>query len=1539
MTKVSKIVVRIGGISIEWILIAFILFAFFIRTSAVQTFLAQKATAYLSKELKTTVKIGKVDITFFNEVVLEDVLLLDKNKDTLIKMQDLYLKLDRYDQLKKNIFLASATLVNGTVHLTQDKKNGDFNFDFLEDYFANSDESSATSSKPFKLFLAAINLENIRFRYDDYRLEYQKYGMDYDHLDISKIDLNATDLKIIDGVIYGNIKHIKASERCGFELNHFEGIAKVSAEGIVVDQVKIKTPKSLVFAPKVHLLYDEYADILDFVDSVTFDSKLAKSIVSMKDISYFADDLEGMDEMVTVSGVVTKKVKDLRIEKLNLKFGNNSHVKGTVNLPDFDNFSSSFLNQKIDYAYLDLADIERINLPKFSVNKHFKLDEYLKRFKYIQATDLRLDGYESQFVIAADKIKTGLGSVYLDNGVMFTQNKANNSYLFERSQASEYDVKIEQFDLKQFLDDSDFGMVDGTFFLSGEAFSLNDIHFNQMEGNMNHFDYMNYAYKDIFIEQGSFIDNVFTAKIEVKDDNLALTYDGFIDFNENQHMLFTVDISKALLHNLNISLNEKSSLTSSFTVDIVGNSSNSMSGDITMNGIIYKEAGKTITIPKLNIAVNRGEKEDIFSIKSQLADLNIRGKIDFQTLVADFTNQFEKVVPSIFPKKAQLREKQRKASKSKFNYQLKTYDLDDFCAIFVPDLRVSPQTELSGHFDAPASTFSMQLNAKDIHYQNLKFNTIDLKQSIKENQISALYTVKHFSLSDSVSFDDVQFSTFGQNNILNSTLTWDTGTQNDSKIYWETTVLDNKNVVFNVSPSYFSVNEKRWETENEATISISEYTVSASKLKLKRNKQFISIDGKFSKNNADQMNFRVNDVDLDELSQLIGSDVKMKGQINGWGFLSNPYKNLSYMGDAIIEDLHLNKQEVGNVFIQSQWSKEVGNVTFNGDLVRRGEQTLRFDGQYLLDKENDNLDFNLLFDQTDLSFINGFVDSTIVTNIHGLLDGRLKVTGNLDQPILNGEVELLAGNAKVSTLGVNFGLDGTIKADQYGFYIDNMPINDEEGNTGKVIGTLYHTNFTNWNYDFLFDLETYPPTNPIFNPSGAVPLEKFLLLNTAYSEDELYYGKGYGNGTVDLSGNEENVSITVNVETKKGTTINFPMYGNTELTEEEKFLTFKSKTKDSTAFVPKIDFTGIDLDLNFKVTPEAKLKIIFNDQTGDEITATGSGDLNVTIDNLGDVALNGGFNVKEGLYNFTLGIIRQPFNIEEGGTIVWTGDPYNAKINLKSFYTVNANLSEISPEQLQGTNKGANQKINCYLLLTEDLMKPTIGFDIKAPKATDTDRALLSRITSDPEELNGQFFSLLLWKKFKPLKGSITSGSSSTAMDLLTNQINSILSQVSKDYKLNVNLDADDITGGNTVAVGLTKGFLDDRLIFNGSFGVESRSAATNYTGNTLIGNVSLEYLLNETGTIRVNIFNESNDYTIIQEKNLGPFTQGIGINYQEDFNSFNDFKMAQYVLDFFRTKENKKIKTKRRSNQKPTPSIQGIQNNATPTPTNGNKK
>ena len=92
-------------------------------------------------------------------------------------------------------------------------------------------------------------------------------------------------------------------------------------------------------------------------------------------------------------------------------------------------------------------------------------------------------------------------------------------------------------------------------------------------------------------------------------------------------------------------------------------------------------------------------------------------------------------------------------------------------------------------------------------------------------------------------------------------------------------------------------------------------------------------------------------------------------------------------------------------------------------------------------------------------------------------------------------------------------------------------------------------------------------------------------------------------------------------------------------------------------------------------------------------------------------------------------------------------------------------------------------------------------------------------------------------------------------------------------------MDAD-VTGDKTYEVGLSKEFLDERLIFSGSFGLEnSAQAASNSNQNYLIGDVSLEYLMNESGTFRINVFNESNQNRVIQDNNQGLFKQGVGLH------------------------------------------------------------
>lgn len=135
MTKVFKIIGRILGISIEWILIALILFAFAIRTSPVQTYLAQKATAFLSNELGTTFKIDAVSIVFIDRVALDGVLVLDEQQDTLAYIETLYATLDELNLDKNFVRLDHAELDGGTVHINREKETGDYNFWFITDYF------------------------------------------------------------------------------------------------------------------------------------------------------------------------------------------------------------------------------------------------------------------------------------------------------------------------------------------------------------------------------------------------------------------------------------------------------------------------------------------------------------------------------------------------------------------------------------------------------------------------------------------------------------------------------------------------------------------------------------------------------------------------------------------------------------------------------------------------------------------------------------------------------------------------------------------------------------------------------------------------------------------------------------------------------------------------------------------------------------------------------------------------------------------------------------------------------------------------------------------------------------------------------------------------------------------------------------------------------------------------------------------------------------------------------------------------------------
>ena len=1514
MSKILKITGNLLSLLLDWLLLILILFAFAIRTSTVQTFLAQKAASHLSKELNTTVKIGKVSIIFIDRLALDDVLILDQKKDTLAGIKTLFATVSEIDLKKNNIHLNRISIEKGTIHLNRDRKTGDYNYEFLEDYFSSGKKTK--KSKPVNLYVDNVSLIDIDFKYDDFRKSYSTYGMDYDHLDLKKIRLEAGNFSSSKNTFEFEVETLSTRDKCGFVLNDLSMNVKIDPQGLKISNLNIQTPLSSIHLPKFHLLLNEMDDFSYFEDSVRFDSEIAQSKVSLKDVSYFASALEGMDAQVTIEGKVKEYVKNLHISNLDLRTGKSIVIQGDLTLPDFRDWESAKIREHIRYANVPLHELGEIKLPVSSGSKTLNINPQVNAFGTIRVFDLKLDGSTRDISIYADSIKSNLGSIGLASGMQLKQ--LGDIYAFNTHDSLK-GVQFNAVSLNTLTGLTQFGLADGDIALKGSISDQGKVYLHKISGFVKRFDLMGYPYSNIEIKKGSFINNVFEGEMDVKDDNLDLTYNGRLDLNGDKHLQFSVDLTRAVLDKLQLSDKAGTRLSSNFRVDIFGDTPNKMRGNITLDGLLYIEGEKKIRVPSLSLHVERG-KEDVFHLQSKVADATLKGKINFETLISDFSNQFSKVFPSIQVQevnKNKSGKQKNKAVKSHFSYEIISKDLSEVLEIFVPELQIPKHSVLQGHYDGELSNFTLSFESPEVIYDSIHFKKIKFDQSLTSSGISAEYTVSELALSDSIIFHKVRFLANGTQENLLSELTWDKNTEDDSRISWETHIPNTNEINFELLPSYFSINQQKWEIEKESHLKIANNEFHITKLKIQRADQFISIDGKISRNDSDKLNFQLNDIDLKEISDLLGSEVAMKGKLNGWGYIANPYTNLTYMGDASIREFYLNEREVGDVYLQSDWNKQRESIRLEGDLTYRGAQTFKFDGNYYLDKETDNLDFDLVFDQTDIQFTNAFMDPDVIRNIKGVVDGRISVKGTPEFPKLKGEVNLLAGNAKVELLGVNFGLNGKIKADEYGFYIDNMPVLDEDGNSGSLIGSIYHSNFEDWNFDLQFDLDkntsVYQSAFLSFVP-GNTTMSKFLVLNTKFKEGDYYFGKAYVTGKANIFGYSDNLDITVDLKTQRGTTVNFPMFGMTELEEENGYIKFLKKGEDIQIEQPKIDFSGVNLDLNFKVTPDAKLKIIFNETTGDEISAAGSGDINIELDNLGDLSMEGTFRVKEGMYNFAMGPIKQPFYIEDGGTITWTGDPYNATIDLKTYYEVYANLTEIAPDQFQGSTANSTQKVQCYLGLTESLMKPAIGFDIKAPKADESGKALISRITGDKDELNRQFFSLMLWKRFQPLKGTTAAGGSA-AMDLVSNQINSMLSQVSKDYKLNVNLDSDQLSGESTYEFGVTKGFLDNRLILNGSFGVENVTSSSQ-SQSALIGDVRLEYLLNESGTVRINVFNESNDFSVINEKSLGPFTQGAGIHYQEDFDNFDNFKLAQYFLDIFRKKGNKRYPVKRNKRQ-----------------------
>nr|MBA3899472.1 translocation/assembly module TamB domain-containing protein [Bacteroidota bacterium] len=199
------------------------------------------------------------------------------------------------------------------------------------------------------------------------------------------------------------------------------------------------------------------------------------------------------------------------------------------------------------------------------------------------------------------------------------------------------------------------------------------------------------------------------------------------------------------------------------------------------------------------------------------------------------------------------------------------------------------------------------------------------------------------------------------------------------------------------------------------------------------------------------------------------------------------------------------------------------------------------------------------------------------------------------------------------------------------------------------------------------------------------------------------------------------------------------------------------------------------------------------------------------------------------------------------------------------------------------------------------------------PGSDEGTKTQLKTLLNNEQELNQQVFALLTLNRFVPTlyaggnnQGAVTSSGTnifSNSTEMLSNQLSNWLSQISKDFDIGVNYrpGVDQITS-QEVEVMLSTQLLNDRVVIDGNFGLpinQQNQVMQNHNQN-LVGDFNMEYKVSQDGRFRIRAFNRFNNY-LLNTVNT-PYTQGVGLFYRVEFNSFNE--LANRYINKFKRRE-----------------------------------
>lgn len=1452
----------------------------------IQKKISTTATNELSSRLGVPVKIGKVDIEWFNRLVLEGLYLEDQNGKVMFEANHVAAGFEVLPLLKGRFVFTTVRLFGFSVNLSKQTPGDKLNLQFVIDAFASKD--TIKKDKNIDLRFNSILIKRGNFSYNVGSESTTTGKFNPKHVNISNLSAKISLKAFNKDSLNANIKKMSFDEASGFSLNKLSLNIVGNQDSAFINNFEVRLPQTDLKIDRAIINLTEVDSISQLLNNAPVNLNIAPSQICLKDLSPFVPAFSNFMETIELSAEASGYINNIDLKRLTLKYSDKMLFVGKMDLKNIAHPEEAYVFGQVNKMYITTEGLSGLvnNFNKQPV----ELPAPITRLGTINFTG-EISGFFDNLV-AFGKLSSSIGSIQTD--MIFGSNKEKNIAAYLKGHIASSDLHIHEL----FNEDNPYGNARFDINLDASR-PINGNFSGTIHANISELDYKKYKYENIQLS-GKFKKNGFNGTLQIDDPNGALYAEGIFQHQgKNSIFNFTADLQHFRPQSLNLTDKyEAPEISVSLNADFTGDNIDNIEGSVTVNDLSFKTTPSSFFLKKLEVAASGYSEDRHLTIQSDILNGEITGAYSFKTIVPSFMNTFKGYVPALI----NVTQKEQKVQENNFSLLLSLENTEALSQTLKLPFTVQTPGRITGHYNNIYNRFRIEAYLPKFKMGKSMFESGYFTCENPEDKIKMELRAINYNAKGLRNY--LHLKADAKENRLNTFIGWANNKQRLFKadLSASTLFVEEENekgpatlrteIAINSSPLIIA--DSLWNIA-PANVMIRNGKIGIEDIHISHADQYIHLNGLVSKEPLDTLNLDLRQIELSYIFDILNIPVlQFGGKATGKFNINDVYGSRMLNTDLEIQDFSFNQVKLGRLNLFSEWDDMQKGILMLGSIYKNDSTWTDVNG-YIY-PVGPNAGLSLYFDANDINvaFLHPFVDK-VIKNLQGRAFGNIHLHGPFKALTVEGDAFVQDGGLGIEFLDTYYTFSDSVHLDSASVNLRNITVHDKFNNSSKVNLKFNHKHFHD--FDFLVNVQA----------------NNMLMYDASEKHNPMIYGTVFGSGSATIKGNDKLINFDINMQSEPKTSV-FLNFMNNNSAADYDFISFVDKKKiarNSTALStdsikevsPFTENEGAELRMNFllDITPDANIELIMDPIAGDRIKGNANGSLQIQYGTKSDLRMYGGVNIISGNYNFSLQqIIHKDFKIREGSSIDFRGDPFNANMNINAIYNLTANLSDLD-QSLVIESPHPSVPVNCVLKLDGMLRSPTISFDLELPGSNqELERQMRSFIDTE-DMMTRQIVYLLVLNKFYTPDYSTTAYRSNelnaVASSAISSQLSSILNSFTDKVQIGANIRAgqDGFSDRSTeMEMLLSSQLLDNRLLINGNFGY--KNSYYNNQKNVFIGEFDLEYKLTKNGDIRLKAYNHANDMYQYLKQSLT--TQGVGIMFKKDFTRPSEiFRRKRYTL------------------------------------------